>query len=140
MSKKISIIHPATIEKKINDIASGKAAPFEGIKRDAGKTFNKFMNRADNLSSYQKKIEAETFLLNKALKEHPEMVNLAQEISTRTPRTNIEIEQYKTDTKKLLDIAKESGAVTLHDNMKIAFDVMIEQAEKGKLFNFNLNI
>lgn len=140
MSKKISIIHPATIEKKINDIAKGKIAPFQGIKRSTGKAFNKFMNRADNLSSYQKKIEAETFLLNKALKEHPEMVNLAQEISTRIPRTNIEIEQYKTDTKKLLAIAKESGAVTLHDNMKIVFDVMIEQAENGKLFNFNLNI
>lgn len=140
MSKKISIIHPASIEKKINDIAAGKAAPFEGVKRGAGKAFDKFMDRADNLSSYQKKIEAETFLFNKALKEHPEMVNLAQEISTRMPRTNIEIEQYKKDTQKLLAIAKESGAATLHDNMKIVFDVMIEEAEKGKLFNFDLNI
>lgn len=131
------IKHPEVIqylERKITNISNGIEAPFENVERTQNKAFNKFMDKADNLFNNheeQQKIIKETFLLNKALQENPEYMDLSKQINEMQPKTLAQIEDYREKTNKLLKFIKESGANTMHDNMKIAFDLMLDIAEKG---------
>ena len=53
------------------------------------------------------------------------------------PKTTTQIAEYREKTNKLLAFTKQIGANTLHDNMKISFDLMLNMAEKGTLFKID---
>lgn len=128
------IIEHPVVAQKITNILNGKEAPFKYVERTQNKAFNKFMDKADNLfnnSEEQQELIKDTFLFNKALKENPEFIDLSKEISEMKPKTSAQIADYREKTDKLLKFTKESGAHTLHDNMKIAFDLMLDMAENG---------
>lgn len=138
--------HPAVtqnFENKIANISKGKEAPFENIERTKNKAFNKFMDKADALfydSNAREELIKETFLFNKALRENPEYINLSKEISKMRPKTSSQIEEYREKTNKLLEFTKKSGAKTLHENMKLAFDSMIELVQNNHGKNLDTNI
>ena len=142
----VKILHPAVkqnLEKKIIDIGEGKQAPYKDVKRTKNKVFNNFIDKADamfNDDKIKKDIEKETFLFNKALQENPEYIDLSKEISKMRPKTSSQIEEYREKTNKLLEFTKKSGAKTLHENMKLIFDSMIELAQNNHGKNLDTNI
>ena len=139
----VKISHPAVkqnLEKKIINIGEGKEAPFKDVKRTKNKAFNNFMDKADamfNNDKAKKDLEKETFLFQRALEKNPEFIELSKQIGEMKPKTTAQIAEYREKTNKLLEFTKQIGAHTLHDNMKISFDLMLDMAEKGTLFKFD---
>lgn len=137
--------HPAVreyVEKRVINIAEGKEAPFKNIPRTKNKAFNSFMDRVDSMSNpfSANILEKETLLFQTALEKNPEIVKLAKQIGEMKPKTTTQIAEYREKTNKLLEFTKEIGAHTLHENMKITFDLMLDMAEKGTLFKIDTKI
>ena len=114
------------IEKRMNK------KPFENINRGENEVLDTFMNRADSLAIYEKALLKETEIFNKELAKDKTLELSSQKLYS-IPKTPEQIEEYKTITNKLLNIAKKCGAVNLHQNMKASFDLMLETTK-------NLNI
>ena len=114
------------IEKRMNK------KPFENINRGENEVLDIFMNRADSLAIYEKALLKETEIFNKELAKDKTLELSSQKLYS-IPKTPEQIEEYKTITNKLLNIAKKCGAVNLHQNMKASFDLMLETTK-------NLNI
>lgn len=114
------------IEKRMNK------KPFENINRGENEVLDTFMNRADSLANYEKALLKETEIFNKELAKDKTLELSSQKLYS-IPKTPEQIEEYKTITNKLLNIAKKCGAVNLHKNMKASFDLMLETTK-------NLNI
>ena len=114
------------IEKRMNK------KPFENINRGENEVLDTFMNRADSLAIYEKALLKETEIFNKELAKDKTLELSSQKLYS-IPKTPEQIEEYKTITNKLLNIAKKCGAVNLHKNMKASFDLMLETTK-------NLNI
>ena len=114
------------IEKRMNK------KPFENINRGENEVLDTFMNRADSLAIYEKALLKETEIFNKELTKDKTLELSSQKLYS-IPKTPEQIEEYKTITNKLLNIAKKCGAVNLHQNMKASFDLMLETTK-------NLNI
>ena len=98
------------------------------------------MDKADamfNNDIAKKYLEQETFLFQKALEKNPEFIELSKQISKMKPKTTAQIAEYREKTNKLLEFTKQIGAHTMHDNMKVAFDIMLDTAEKGTLFKID---
>lgn len=136
------ILHPAVqknLEKRIINIAEGKEAPFKNVERTKNKAFNSFMNRADEMfnSDNAKDLEKEALLFQSALEKNPEFVELSKQIGEMRPKTTNQIAEYREKTNRLLEFTKKIGANTLHENMKITFDLMLDMAEKGTLFKID---
>ncbi len=116
------------IERRIQK----KAAPFAHIERGGNKAFDSFMNQADSLASIEKQILKETELFNKAILKDKKLLSLSEKVNN-VPRTPQQIAEYKEISGRLLNVAEKCGAVHLHQNMKIAFNLMLENSK-------NLNI
>ena len=104
------------------------------------KAFNDFMDKADamfNNNKAQKDLEKETILFQKALEKNPEFIELSIQIGEMKPKTTAQIAEYREKTNKLLEFTKQIGVHTLHDNMKMTFDLMLDMAEKGTLFKID---
>lgn len=114
------------IEKRMNK------KPFENINRGENEVLDTFMNRADSLAIYEKALLKETEIFNKELAKDKTLELSSQKLYSIS-KTPEQIEEYKTITNKLLNIAKKCGAVNLHQNMKASFDLMLETTK-------NLNI
>lgn len=114
------------IEKRMNK------KPFENINRGENEVLDTFMNRADSLAIYEKALLKETEIFNKELAKDKTLELSSQKLYSIS-KTPEQIEEYKTITNKLLNIAKKCGAVNLHKNMKASFDLMLETTK-------NLNI
>lgn len=114
------------IEKRMNK------KPFGNINRGENEVLDTFMNRADSLAIYEKALLKETEIFNKELAKDKTLELSSQKLYSIS-KTPEQIEEYKTITNKLLNIAKKCGAVNLHQNMKASFDLMLETTK-------NLNI
>lgn len=114
------------IEKRMNK------KPFENINRGENEVLDTFMNRADSFAIYEKALLKETEIFNKELAKDKTLELSSQKLYSIS-KTPEQIEEYKTITNKLLNIAKKCGAVNLHKNMKASFDLMLETTK-------NLNI
>ncbi len=86
------------------------------------------MDQADSLSNTEKQLLEETELFNKTLLKDKKLLSLSEKIND-VPRTKQQILQYKEITGKLLNVAEKCGAVHLRQNMKIAFDLMLENSK-----------
>ena len=113
-------------EQKIN--IRKENAPFAHIPRGENKAFDTFMDRADSLGNTEKGLLKETKLFNKALLKDKKLLLLSEKIND-VPKTKQQIAEYKEITGKLLNVAEKCGAVHLRQNMKIAFDLMLENSK-----------
>ncbi len=125
------IKHPVTLKDKFTERKlkiQKENSPFAHVQRGENEVFDLFMDQADSLSNTEKQLLEETELFNKTLLKDKKLLSLSEKIND-VPRTKQQILQYKEITGKLLNVAEKCGAVHLRQNMKIAFDLMLENSK-----------
>lgn len=133
------INHPASdaiIEKHLEKMLNSdkiSVPPFMYCKRDGG-IFDKFMDKADTLLFSQEAIEQEAKVFNNELIKNSKLVFQFQKLS-KVPANAEEIQEYKKLSSEVLKIAKNCGAVNIAENMKIAFNLMLEMAKNKSTLN-----
>ena len=125
------IKHPVTLKDKFTERKlkiQKENSTFAHVQRGENEVFDLFMDQADSLSNTEKQLLEETELFNKTLLKDKKLLSLSEKIND-VPRTKQQILQYKEITGKLLNVAEKCGAVHLRQNMKIAFDLMLENSK-----------
>ncbi len=123
--------HPVSLKDKFIERKlkiQKEHSPFAHVQRGENEAFDLFMDQADSLSETEKQILKETELFNKALLKDKKLLSLSAKIND-IPRTPKQIAEYKNISNKLLNIAQKCGAIHLRQNMKIAFDLMLENSK-----------